>query len=298
MSAPRRQPPCPVGRALTHSEGLLTVVYGFISFFILPKDPSKTKYLKAAEREAVIRAMDRDRPPAEFHEELSAKSVIGILSAPQMWLMCGSLFCSGAALFSMAYFSPTIVQGVGYKGIETQLYSVPPYVVSTALSLAACYWSDHIHMRGPFLIFSALLSVVGYSLYLGSKNPKVRYASLFFQVSGAYVSAPLTSTWMPNNLAPFYRRVTGIVCGFIVTNCGGILSTWLFPNSERPNYVRGTSVLLALCIGMIIFSALNMVYLGIMNRKRRRAGGFDENGPRLDDQALLGDKSVHFKFIL
>lgn len=215
-----------------------------------------------------------------------------------MWFMCGALFCSGTALFSMAYFSPTIVQGIGYKGIQTQLYSVPPYVLSTALSLAICYWSDATRMRGPFLIFSSLLSLIGYALYLGSKNPKVRYASLFFQVSGAYVGAPITSTWMPNNLAPFYRRVTGIVCGFIVTNCGGILSTWLFPTTEAPDYKRATSILLALCIAMIMFAGLNMAYLGWHNRKRAAAGGFEKGGPELDDQADLGDKSVHFKFIL
>jgi hypothetical protein len=28
-----------------------------------------------------------------------------------------------------------------------------------------------------------------------------------------------------NNLAPFYKRVTGITLGFIATNSGGILST-------------------------------------------------------------------------
>ncbi|BEJ10861.1 hypothetical protein CspHIS471_0102830 [Cutaneotrichosporon sp. HIS471] len=279
-------------------EGIITVVYAIACFWILPSDPSAVGYLSPEEKQAVIQALDIDRPPAEVHEELTARSVIGILGAPQMWLVCGALFCSGTALFSMAYFSPSIVQSLGHKGIMTQLYSVPPYVCSTALSLVVCFYSDKWHLRGPFIIFSAVLSLIGYALYLGSKNPHVRYASLFFQVMGAYVSAPLTSTWMPNNLAPFYRRVTGIVCGFIVTNCGGILSTWLFPTTEAPNYKRGTSILLALCVGMGIFSAANMVFLAWKNRKRAAMGAFDKGGPELDDQAELGDKSVHFKFIL
>lgn len=280
------------------SEGLLTVIYGVISFFILPRDPSCVSYLKEEERLAVIQALDIDRPPAELHEELNAKSVIGILTAPQMYFLSAALFCSGAALFSMAYFSPTIVRGIGHTGIATQLYSVPPYVLSTALSLIMCFLSDRTHLRGPFIILSSLLSLIGYALYLGSKNPQVRYASLFFQVSGAYIGAPLTSTWMPNNLAPFYRRVTGIVCGFILTNSGGILSTWLFPTTEGPDYKRGTTILLGLCIAMMIFTALNMAYLGYHNRRRAAAGGFDKNGPELDDQSLLGDKSMHFRFIL
>ncbi|KLT43441.1 MFS general substrate transporter [Cutaneotrichosporon oleaginosum] len=279
-------------------EGLITVVYAFACFWILPRDPSDVGYLSPEERQAVLQALDIDRPPAEVHEKLTARSVIGILGAPQMWLVCGALFCSGTALFSMAYFSPSIVQGLGHKGIMTQLYSVPPYVCSTALSLIVCFYSDRWHLRGPFIIFSACLSLIGYALYLGSRNPKVRYASLFFQVMGAYVSAPLTSTWMPNNLAPFYRRVTGIVCGFIITNCGGILSTWLFPTTEAPHYKRGTSILLGLCVGMGLFAAANIVYLAWQNRKRAAVGGFEKGGPEIDDQAELGDKSVHFRFIL
>lgn len=198
----------------------------------------------------------------------------------------------------MAYFSPTIVQGIGYKGIYIQLYSVPPYVVSAALSLGLCWFSDMQKHRGAYILFSALLSIIGYALYLGSKSPKVRYCSLFFQVMGAYVGAPLLSTWMPNNLAPFYRRITGIVIGFILTNCGGILSTWIFPTYEGPDYVRATSLLLGLSVTMMVFTVLNMFYMGMKNKKRAAAGGFDPHAGVIDDVATLGDRSVHFKYIL
>ena len=99
-------------------------------------------------------------------------------------------------LFAMAYFSPTIVGAIGYKGIAIQLYGVPPYVVSTFVAFSTCYYSDHIRHRGSFIVMAACMSIVGYGIYLGTAQPKALYASLFFQVMGAYVSAPLTSTWM------------------------------------------------------------------------------------------------------
>lgn len=281
-----------------HSEGAFTVVYGAVSFFLLPRDPSSVFYLRTDQTQALLAALDRDRPPAENHEQLKASSVLGALTAPQVWLVGAQLFASGTALFSMAYFSPTIVQGLGYKGTAIQLYSVPPYAVSAVLSLFVCFWSDKTRHRGGFVIFSAVLQLIGYALYLSFKDKHVRYCSLFFQVMGAYVSAPLLSTWMPNNLAPFYRRVTGIVWGFIVTNCGGILSTWLFPTTEAPDYRKATSILLGLSCSMMVMACLNMAYLGAMNKRRKQRGGFDLANGAMDDAATLGDRSVHYKYIL
>ena len=39
-------------------------------------------------------------------------------------------FCIGTMLFSIAYFTPSIVQSLGYTSSRAQLMSVPPFVVS------------------------------------------------------------------------------------------------------------------------------------------------------------------------
>lgn len=100
-----------------------------------------------------------------------------------------------------------------------------------------------------------------------------------------------------NNLAPFYRRVTGITMGFVATNSGGILSTWLFPTNEAPRYHRGTSVLLGLSAAICFWTVLNMLYLHHQNRKRAAANGVEEDNSDVND-GVLGDRSVHFKYIL
>lgn len=74
--------------------------------------------------------------------------------------------------------------------------SVPPYVVSTVVSLVCCYTSDHIANRGMFAILSGFLAASGYIMYLVSTNKQVLYGSLFMMIMGAYTSAPILSTWM------------------------------------------------------------------------------------------------------
>jgi predicted MFS family arabinose efflux permease len=107
----------------------------------------------------------------------------------------------------------------------------------------ACYFGDRLRHRGSFVVIAGCVSIVGYAMYLSSTNPNVLYASLFLQIIGVYTVAPLQSTWMreshdieifcawliplANNLAPYYKRATGIALGFVSTNSGGILSTYV-----------------------------------------------------------------------
>jgi hypothetical protein len=262
----------------------------------------------------LIAALDEDRPAAEEQGKLTAREVLSTFKSPHMWLMCIQLFASGCLLFSMAYFAPTIVGGLGYKGTRIQLMSVPPYAVSTVFSLFCCYFSDRMANRGIFAIVSGLISASGYLMFLVSTDKHVLYGSLFMMIIGAYTSAPILSTWMrkwlfwlgvvfplltlkiANNLAPFYRRTTGIVMGFVFTNCGGILSTWLFPSKQAPRYHTGTSVLLAMSLCIPVFAILNMAH--IMMENSRRARLLNDGHTDDVDNGVLGDRSIHYKMIM
>ena len=47
------------------SEGIVTVIIGSATFFILPRDPATAKFLSDGERESILLALERDR---EFQE--------------------------------------------------------------------------------------------------------------------------------------------------------------------------------------------------------------------------------------
>lgn len=190
-------------------------------------------------------------------------------------------------LYSLAFFIPTVVQGLGYRGISTQLHSVPPYACSAVFAIASCYFSDSFRHRGSFVILSALISIVGYAMFLGSTNHQVLYGSLFLQVIGAYTMAPLLSSWMPNNLAPYYKRVTGVAFGFISTNSGGILSTWLFPTTDAPRYRTATWTALGLSLSIAALAVINSLYLALENRRKVSS----------NLQRAAGDRDPSFKYI-
>ena len=247
------------------SEGLATVVIGAGCYFLLPSDPLSARFLSDAQRDALVSSFEEpvEQGPFDF------KYVVQAIKAPQMWALFITLFANGCTIYSLAYFSPTILNGLGYSGVSAQLHTVPPYVVSTAISIAVCYYSDRVSHRGLFIVGAAGISIAGYAMFLGSTDHHVLYGSLFLQVIGAYTVCPLLSSWQSNNLAPHYKRATGVAFIFIASNSGGILSTWLFPTEEAPRYTRATWIALGLTILLMIVSTLNSMYLARENRKKR-----------------------------
>jgi len=126
---------------------------------------------------------------------------------------------------------------------------------------------------------------------------------LFFSIPGTYIVAPTISTWVANNATPHTRRATAIAVGFILTNSGGILATWLLGTlSAPPRYMKATVTLLVFSILMGVFSALNWWYLWDQNRKKsvvrleKMKMGMEKG--REEEYLRLGDRSVWFEYNL
>jgi len=79
-------------------EGIVTVIIGTATFFILPRDPATAKFLSEAERQSVLLALERDRVFQEEQEHFSWTTCLDALRAPHMWLIFIQFFCSGGEL--------------------------------------------------------------------------------------------------------------------------------------------------------------------------------------------------------
>jgi hypothetical protein len=80
---------------MLYSEGIVTVVIGTATFFILPRDPATAKFLSAGERASVLLALRRDMEGQEEKEDFKWGTCLDALRAPHMWLIFAQFFCSG-----------------------------------------------------------------------------------------------------------------------------------------------------------------------------------------------------------
>jgi hypothetical protein len=124
----------------------------------------------------------------------------------------------------------------------------------------------------------------------------MRYGSLFLSITGVYCSAPALITWNANNAAPYTRRATAIAMGFIMTNSGGILATWLLGSlSAPPLYRKATITLLIFSILIILVAGANTHYLWSQNKKKAQIRA---TKMRSEENLVLGDKSAWFIYNL
>lgn len=163
-------------------------------------------------------------------------------------------------------------------------------------SLVFAYVSDRFRCRGFVSMFSSLLCVIGFAMFLGSTKHNIQYGSLFLSITGTYIAAPTLSTWSANNAAPHARRATAIAIGFIMTNSGGILATWLLGSlSVGPKYTLATRVLLAFSVCMVAVSGMNTYYLWDQNKRKAE---IRSKINRDQEKPGLGDKSAWFEYAL
>ncbi|GLB38895.1 putative major facilitator superfamily protein [Lyophyllum shimeji] len=279
-------------------EGLFTVLFGVSSYFTLPRSPAHARFLTAKEKEYVIAQLKETGATGldEDSDKFSWREVGRAFMLPQVWMLAVIFFLDGTLVYALAYFTPSIVQGLGYTAARAQLFSVPPFAAAFVVTMVAAYISDRYHCRGYVSIFSGILCIIGFAMYLASHSFKVKYGSLFFTISGAYCAAPSLSTWGANNAAPHTRRATAIAIGFIMTNSGGILATWLLGSlSAPPLYTKATITLLVFSVVMVIVTAMNLYYLWDQNKKKAEIRA---TTTRSDEQPGLGDRSAWFIYNL
>ena len=183
------------------------------------------------------------------------------------------------------------------------------------MSFISAVVSDRYQCRGYTAIFFSILGLIGFTMFYGTLKPStrkgclsdrfpypastssdVRYASLFFSVTGAFCAVPAQTAWLANNSAPHTRRATAVAVNFIMAELGGILSTWLLGSlSPAPDYTTATITFIAMSICIVVIAIANLAYLSRENRLKavRR-----QKMRKEDEPEGLGDRSAWFIYSL
>ena len=189
-------------------------------------------------------------------------------------------------------FLPTIIQGIGYKGLSIQYMTIPIYVIGALGIFGFAAISDRIQRRAPIMLSGSLLTVIGYSLLLGTKNADARYFACYLVVLGGNVLPCLNIIWINGNTAFQYKRGTALAMNQIIGNIGGVVSGQIYLTNESPYYTTGQSVALACCLSSWLCVWIMLFVLSRRNRDKARKirDGIDDTG--------LGDESIYFKYQL
>lgn len=193
---------------------------------------------------------------------------------------------------------PTILKDNGWTATKAQLYSVPVYVLASAVAILIAFISDKTRQRGLYLACFTVFGIAGFALLRGTDDPNVRYGAVYLCALGAFPGGPGFLSWGLNNSAgPAVRAVSG---GWIVTvgTLGGIVATWSYLASDAPHYPIGHTINLSAQVAVLFLSVGGVLYCMYENRLRARGGrDFRLNGLSNEESADLGYRHPSFRYI-
>lgn len=168
---------------------------------------------------------------------------------------------------------------MGFSSLHAQALSAPPYLIAFIVVLATAWVSDRSRSRSPYLIAHALISSAAYLAIAATGyfhdhlstglHTSIRYICVFPAVSGFFSAITLIITWSMDNRVEKEGKGASIAILNIIGQCGPLLGTRLYPESDGPWYVRG----MAICSFFMVVVAVLALALRILLQRANRAAG-------------------------
>lgn len=90
-----------------------------------------------------------------------------------------------AALYGISTFAPIFLKAFGFSAINSQLLTVPVYILGAISFMIQARWADKRKSRGPFILANMAVCLVGYIILAAAAGPAgLRYFALFIIAIG------------------------------------------------------------------------------------------------------------------
>lgn len=298
-------------------EGVLTVLLGILAFFCLPNSPKlsgrwlnerQVRYLDLMhQKHRGVRKQHQEHGPeaeAEVNKGQKWKILISVLTDWQIYLQAFLFMSSSVPTYALKFTLPQIMVNMGFSSTKAQLLSAPPYVAGAVSAIVASRFADRVTWRLPFIIGPQLSLMIAYAVLFTfseniASNVAVCYTFIHWATISVYPIVPGANTWTVNNLAGSAKRAMGIAYMIALGNCGGIIGSFIFQESESPRYQTGWGTALGfICWGVVCANILEIVYKW-QNKKREKLTEDEVRAKYTDDQLeKMGDRSPLFRYAL
>ncbi|KAG9241273.1 major facilitator superfamily domain-containing protein [Calycina marina] len=257
-------------------EGLLTCVAAIGGYFLIvdfPELASKSwAFLSEKEAAFMVERINNDRADVEV-TSFSLKNYLANAADTKIWAF-GALFgLTTTQSYAIAYFLPVILnRSMGFSIAKSQCLVAPPYAAAAIFMYGAAVLADKWHVRGPIIIFFAIIGLIGLPILGYSTNSAARYFGVFLATISANANIPAILTYQANNIRGQWKRAlcSAILVGF--GGIGGIIGSTVFREEDAPKYAPGImTCLIANGLVILITSALSWKFHRA--NKRAEAGG-------------------------
>ncbi|KAK0610984.1 major facilitator superfamily domain-containing protein [Immersiella caudata] len=248
-------------------EGIPSCLSAILVWFFLPDYPEE--YLKGRHREIALSRL-RVEGSKSHHRSMTKKDAKATLTDWRLYGHYAIYFGVGVPFSSLSLFAPSITAGLGFKDLQAQLMTVPPYAAAYVTQIIVSWSADHFNARGLHTAAFALVGAIGFmaSALLPPDAYQSRYGCFIVACAGAFACIPPMLGWLTSNV--FSTAAVGLAVAINVSFGAGIgqmPGVWIYKADEaKIGYPTGhwvnAGMLLFVCVG----STALRFYYGWRNR--------------------------------
>jgi MFS family permease len=203
------------------SEGIPSILVGFLVIFYLDSGIAEAKWLTREEKELLRRNLE-----AEDKQKTEHKLKDAFVSG-RVWVLCAIYFTLMIGLYGIAFWLPTIVKAFGLRGyLQVGLVTAIPYGVAVVGMIFLSNHSDKTGERRLHYVANVVAGAVGL-VFSGifASNPVLAIICLSVGTLGVIGSMPL---FWP--LPSAFLAGTAAAAGIGIVNSVGNLGGYVGPN--------------------------------------------------------------------
>lgn len=251
-------------------EGAITVVSVPLAYFILPDNPSNTKFLNQQEKDIMQWKMKQDVGTDDSDKVAKESTMTGLwlaVSDIKVWLVTLTLTFLVAAA-GVTNFFPSVVQTLNFNRTTTLCLTAPPYCIAV---VATFLWARHADKTGErFLHVTVPLvfALISFIISCATLNVGARYFAMCVMIPSIYCSFTTILSWMSNCCPrPPAKRVVAIALMNCISNSTSIWNSYLYPSSSAPRYLTAFVCNCAFILIAIVFACILRMRLMVLNKR-------------------------------
>lgn len=166
--------------------------FAFIGYlFVLPFPDQMLATGKKAnftqeELEVILDRVERDRGDSD-PDKLTLEKVSRLVLKWELWVYGFMFLTCSAPIYAFAYFIQIILKTLGYSTAVVFLLCAPPYLFSMIWTYVVAWFADRSHLRMPWMVLNAAITLTGLLLTAYHHNNGVRYFGKYICVMIRFV---------------------------------------------------------------------------------------------------------------
>jgi MFS family permease len=160
-------------------EGLITVIAGMASFWIIQDFPDTAKFLTEEERAVVIRRLQDDSQYSAAGENFKMRYVWRSIFDWKTWISMLIYMGVDGPLYAFSLFLPSIISQLGFKSTPANLLTVPVYFCACIFTCGVGFMADKYGHRGWFNVAFMCIGCAGYIILIASRNAALSYFAVY-----------------------------------------------------------------------------------------------------------------------